>query len=154
MPVFYPNKKLPETLPEVVLTTPVDMGTQFTAEENAALTTALETGKPAIVKCTLIETPDAVVVMNNFAGQGFIAIFANYNFLLVYDGEGWSAFIEEMRVLPEVTEDDNGKIPQVVDGAWTVVAAQTYIAVATEEQATDTNAIPINDGQVIVVTGE
>lgn len=143
-----------DELPVVELTTPVDNGTTFTAEENAALAAALATGKPVIVKSTIMETPSVVMVMNNFAGQGFVAVYANYNFLLMDTGEGWSALIEEMRVLPEVTEDDEGKFVQVVGGAYALVAAQTYIAVATEEEATDTEAIPINDGQVIVVTGE
>lgn len=153
-PTEWESADFPEELPVVELTTPVDMGTQFTAEENAVLTGALETGKPVIVKCTVMDTPDVVMVMNNFAGQGFVAVYANYNFLLMFDGNEWMALIEAMRVLPEVTEEDNGKFLQVVNGAYALVSAQTYIAVATEEEATDTEAIPINDGQVIVVTGE
>lgn len=141
------------SLPEVELTTPVNNGATFTAEENAALAAALATGKPVIVKSTIMETPGVVMVMNNFAGQGLVAVYANYNFLLMDTGEGWSALIEEMRVLPEATEEDEGKFVQVVGGAYELVAAQTYLTVATEEQATDTNAIPINNGQVIVVTG-
>jgi hypothetical protein len=113
-----------DSLPEVVLTTPVDMGTQFTAEENAALSAALATGKPVIVKSTIMETPSVVMVMNNFAGQGFVAVYANYNFLLVDTGEGWSALIEEMRVLPEVTEDDEGAFVQVSGGVYTLVRLQ------------------------------
>ena len=109
-------------LPEVVLTTPVDMGTTFTVEENVALTAALATGKPAIVKCTVMDTPGVAMMMNNFAGQGLIATYANINILLMTDGENWSAFVEELRVLPEVTEDDNSKFLQVVGGAFALVA--------------------------------
>lgn len=111
-------------LPEVELTTPVENGTTFTAEENAALSAALATGKPVIVKSTIMETPGVVMVMNNFAGQGFVAVYANYNFLLMDTGEGWSALIEEMRVLPEATEEDEGKFVQVVGGAYELVALQ------------------------------
>lgn len=109
-------------LPEVVLTTPVNMGTTFTDEENVALTAALATGKPVIVKCAIMEQPDIAMTMNNFSGQGFVATYANINILLMTDGENWSAFVEELRVLPEVTEDDNGKFLQVVNGAFALVA--------------------------------
>lgn len=156
MPVFNQYPKIERSgLPEVVLTTTVDNGVTFTDEENAALFAAAATGKPAIVKCTIMDTPDIVMTMNNFAGLGFITVYANYNFALMLTEDGtWSALVQLINPLPEVTEDDEGKFVQAQDGGYALVAAQTYLTVATEEQAADTNAIPINDGQVIVVTGE
>lgn len=97
-PTEWESADFPEELPVVELTTPVDMGTQFTDEENAALTAALKTGKPVIVKCTVMDTPDVTMVMNNFAGEGFVTIYADYNFLLVFDGDVWISFVEEINM--------------------------------------------------------
>ena len=60
-------------------------------------------------------------------------------------------------VLQEKTATENGEVTadEGYDGLSKVtVNVPTYTTVATEEEATDTMTIPINDGQVIVVTGE
>ena len=92
----------PELLPEIVLTTPIEMGTLFTEEENAVLSAALETGKPIVVKCTIMDIPNISMVMNSFADEGFVSIWANYNFLLLRSEDTWIAMVEE--ITAEVNE--------------------------------------------------
>lgn len=148
-PTEWESADFPEELPVVELTTPVDMGTQFTAEENAVLTAAVSLGKPVIVKCTIMETPDMTIVMNNYANMEFISIFADLNITLANMEGAWVAIVNEIQEGRFTSIDE-----RVASLEETINSMPTYLTVATEEEATDTEAIPINDGQVIVVTGE
>ena len=142
--------EIPESSPMVELTTPIEHGATFTAEENEALTAALLTGKPVAVKCTILDELTAVIVMNNIADAGFFMAFANYVILLINDSGGWvtliadafeelydqldsmvldvdnnTAFVERMTNMANNSENE-GKVLMIKNGMWQAVALNVY----------------------------
>lgn len=82
----------------VELSTTIENGAEFTAEENAQLSAAFESGNPIVLKCpnvrhpTGFDTSNAAFVAGRAVTSGMNTMsfsVGNMIFLLAYVGTGW-----------------------------------------------------------------
>lgn len=85
-------------LPVVELNTTVESGAEFTAEENAQLSAAFESGKPIVMKCKNVTHSNGFATSNAafIAGRGetgglksFSITISTMVFIIAFTGTGW-----------------------------------------------------------------